>query len=496
MSGTASGVRAILANGVALFLAYALPRVFTVGSVVVAARLLGAEGFGAYGTAAALAVILSILCTLGMAPLLVREIARDPASASGLLRGAHLVKSGAGAAMMVVLLAVTWGVGYPADVRGAAILLGVGYWLGSYAENLAAWFQGVERMRVCSEAGAALGIVSGTAGLVLVLVTRSPVWFAAAFALGQAAALAWYLVRAPIDVRRGARVGGPGLRRLLGDALPFAVAFVALTVHYKLDVLVVERVGTPVDVGVYAAAYKFVDVFHALVLVAVGALFPRLSRAAAARTAARTAGRWAATRATELVLLAAVPAAAVLWLLRVPLVEGLFGPAYGASVPVLTLLAPVLPALALNLHGGYVLGAAGRMATLGWLYAGSAAVKAGMVVVATSRWGPVGAAGGVLSAEVLLATAMVLVLGRVAGSAPGGRPVLLAALAAVLAPSVRVVLGGAGVGWVGLAYAAAVFVLYTAGGALPVGERRALRGALRGTFASRRPGELAVGGPP
>ena len=488
MSDPGRSVRALLANVVALLLAYALPRLFTLGSLVVAARWLGAEGFGAYGTAAALAVILSVLCTLGMGPLLVREIAREPSKAARLLRGAHLVKSAAGVAMMVVLLVVTRALGYPADVRGAAILLGVGYWLGSYGENLAAYFQGVERMRVCSEAGAAFGITSGAAGVALVLATRSPVAFAAAFTLGQAAALGWYLLRVPADVRRGAAIRAPELERLVRDALPFAAAFVALTVHYKLDVLIVQRVGTPVDVGVYAAAYKFVDVFHALVLVAVGALFPRLSRAAAQRS---SGGRWAATRATELVILVAVPVAALLWLLRAPLVAALFGPAYQASVSVLALLAPLLPALALDLHGGYVLGAAGRMATLGWMYMGSAVVKGVLVLVATSRWGPVGAAGAVLSAELLLGAVMLLVLRLVAGSAPSGRPALLAAGAAALVPVVVLALGTLGAGWSALTYGAAVAGLYTLGGALPGGERRALRGAFR--MRGRR--EVTVEGP-
>ena len=323
MSGRA-GVRGVVANGAALFLAYALPRVLTLGSVVVAARRLGAGGFGDYGTAAALAVVLSILCTLGMAPLLVRDIARDPAAAPRLMRGAHLVKSVAGAVMLALLLFVTRVLGYPPEVRGAAALLGIGYWLGSYGENLAAYFQGVERMRVCSEAGAAFGLTSGAAGVFLVLRTGSPVWFAAAFTLGQAASLAWYVLRAPAGVRRGAPIGAAELRRWARDALPFAAAFVALTVHYKLDVLLLQRVGTPTDVGVYAAAYKFVDVFHALVLVAVGALFPRLARAAAERPA----GRWTATRATELLILASVPVAALLWLLRAPLVATLFGAGY------------------------------------------------------------------------------------------------------------------------------------------------------------------------
>ena len=43
----------ILANGAALALAYAIPRLFTLLSAVVAARALGVQGFGWYATAGA-----------------------------------------------------------------------------------------------------------------------------------------------------------------------------------------------------------------------------------------------------------------------------------------------------------------------------------------------------------------------------------------------------------------------------------------------------------
>ena len=132
------------------------------------------------------------------------------------------------------------------------------------------------------------------------------------------------------------------------------------------------------------------------------------------------------------------------------------------------------------------------MGALGWLYAGSALAKAAMVMAAAPRWGPLGTAGAVLTAELVLASAMALVLRRVAGPAPARRPVLLAVAAAALAPAAGLALGAHGAGWAALAYLSAVFGAYALGGALPAGERRALRLAF-GREARR---ELAVGGPP
>ena len=361
-----AAVRRVLQNGTSLLLAYVLPRLCTFLSVVVAARLLGAGTFGAYGTAAGFATLLSVLSTLGMLQLLVRDIAQRPEAAARLLRAAHVVKTVSGAAMVALLVLLARVLDYPPEVTNAAMVLALGYWIGSYVENFAAYFQGTERMQVWAEASGLFGLVAGVLGVAAIALTRSIVWFSAALLVAQLAALAWLLVRAPADVRWGARPGPGEVASLARATLPFAVAFTLLTVHYRIDVLLIAGLRTAEEVGFYAAAYKFVDVFHALVLVAVGAMCPRLARIAQGRGS----GRWAATRASELVLLVAVPTGFALWVLSETLVLLVFGASYAAAVPVLATLALVFPAFAVNLLGGYVLGAERRMGLFALLYAG------------------------------------------------------------------------------------------------------------------------------
>jgi O-antigen/teichoic acid export membrane protein len=59
-------VQRVALNAAALLGAYVLPRSLTFAAALVAARVLRPAAFGVYGTAAALAMTLSILCTLGM----------------------------------------------------------------------------------------------------------------------------------------------------------------------------------------------------------------------------------------------------------------------------------------------------------------------------------------------------------------------------------------------------------------------------------------------
>jgi len=123
MSGTAlleerapahAVVRRLIANGIALLFAWLLPRFATAISVIVAARVLGAARFGVWGTAAAYAVILSIAATLGMQPLLVREMVRAPERTGALLGAADRVKAGA----LVVMLLLVYGLSRPMGHSG------------------------------------------------------------------------------------------------------------------------------------------------------------------------------------------------------------------------------------------------------------------------------------------------------------------------------------------------------------------------------------------
>lgn len=562
----AAGLRRVGANALALLLAYLLPRVFTFASVVVAARALGAREFGAYGTAAALAVILSIVATLGMMPLLVRELARAPERAPVLVRAAHGVKTVSNALMLAALFVVArWVLGYPEPVVQAALLLGASYAIGAYAENLAAYFQAVERMEVWTQASAAFGVVSGGAGALLVATTSSVVWFCAAPVLGQAAALGWLLAQAPANVRWGAppkAAGNAGREwaRLVRALAPFGAAFVALTVYYKVDVLLLARWRPPADVGLYAAAYKFVDILQALVLVVAGAVYPRLSRLArgvggvggtggAAGTEGAGAGGsdgggtaggeavgrgggeaggagvvggvvgrgegvgrragefgsgggasgpgcWAGTRVAELLVLGVVPVAGALWLVRGPLIRGLYGEGYGGAVVVLALLAPALPALAVNVLAGFVLGAAGRMALVAVCYGAALVVNVGLNGLLIPRHGSAGAAFAMLVSETLLAVGLLAALRAGASVRLGGRAGVLAvgaagwcaALAAMPDPTQGVLRAGA--------YLAGVVALYARGGALSEAERRVLWEAMAPVGHSPRGRRAWRGGSP
>jgi O-antigen/teichoic acid export membrane protein len=420
--------------------------------------------------------MLAVVASLGMHPLLVREMARNPQRAGTLIRAAHRVKTVA-ALVMLASAALLGGLLFPGqrEAQAATLILSVGWVLQAYAENLSAYFQAVERMGRWTQASALLGLVSSAAGVTLLLATGSLVAFSFGLTLGWAAALAWLHVKLPPEARAGDAPSRATVLELARGTAPFAAAFVALTLYCKVDVLLLRHWQGDEQVGLYSAAYKFVDVFQALVIVAAGAVYPRLSRSAVARGP----GPWAATRSTELTLLAAVPAGLTLHLVAYPLVSVLYGAEYASAGPVLSWIGLLLPLLAVSLHSGYVLGAAGRILPMAVLYAGGVLLN-----VALNAWliplrGAEGAALARLGSEALLATAFLATVGALARAAPGVRTVLLALGMAAAAAVLTTVSDPTG-GWLrGSAFVALTVVAYLLLGALQPGEIQAFLAALR-----------------
>lgn len=477
LDARAAGLRRVLANALSLLLAYALPRGALFFSTIIAARALGPAAFGAYGTAAAYAVILSILSTLGMQTLLVREMARSPDSAGALLRAAHRVKTAANIVMLPLLLVLAAGpLGYAEDVTIAALLLGGAYAVGSYVENFAAWFQAVERMHVWTQASAAFGVVTAVTGIVLVMATRSAVWYAAAPVLGQLAALWWLHRRLPAQVRAAAPASLAQIAALGRALVPFAIAVLALTLYYKADVLLLAAWQSAEQVGIHAAAYRFVDMVQALTIVAAAAVYPRLSRSAPA-VGARSGEMWAAGRVAELLLLAAAPLAVSLALAREPVIDLLYGADYAASAPVLGILAVALVPLAFDIFAGYALGAAGRMRSVAIAYGCALALNVALNAWLIPARGAAGAALAMVVSETALAAVLAWELHRTTGARVRWRTAI-AVLSAI----------GLGAGAAAtplhwplriVVFVALCATMYGLLGALPAGERALLARAMR-----------------
>jgi len=309
---------------------------------VIAARVLGVDGFGAFAGVVALVALTSPFASLGAINLLVKHVATGSRSAAVQFSNGVLVTVVAGGAFVVLLVAAA-----PA-VAPTGVLLGTIAMIATadvVAGNLIlfAGSLGQARERLMSTALYPILLNAGRlAGLVVVVAVVDDA--------GLTAVAASYLVS---SVLLSGAVVWTILRRLGGfradvstfaaqwrEGLLFAVSISAQNVYNDIDKTMLARLDTLGAAGIYAAAYRILDFTFVPMRAALAAAYPRFFQAGA--DGLRSA--LTVTRRIALPGLAYAVLAAGVLLLGSNAIPVLLGAEYAQSVDAVQMLA-VLPLL-------------------------------------------------------------------------------------------------------------------------------------------------------
>ncbi len=366
---------------------------FAVGVLV--ARGLGPAAMGAFTVSYGAAVVFMLLLAAGQAEVVTREVARGREAARGIGRLAQVwqgkVARAAVPAALVASLLVP-----EASLRWTLVAFIPYAWLRRSLITLGATFKGLDRMDV-EVAGRGTELAVAAVLLVPLAAFGAPVWTTGvAFTAGAAAGLAvvaWRFRRLP----RGGEpaVSGAYLAR---EGLSFLGLSMSSQVLMRLGTFMLAALGVAqAGIGKFGVAGAPVWGLLGLgQLVAVSA-YPTLARAVGSAAVSRV-------RVVALgvggVLLGTVLAAIVV-LLKSPLVRLVFGVQYLDAVPLMAILAWTLPATCGGMLLGAFVAAAGRQA---WSLVQSAAlivVLGAANLFAIPRWGLVGCAAASVAVTYL-----------------------------------------------------------------------------------------------
>ena len=378
-------------------------KVALLATAIIIARTLGPHGLGTFSIAFAASLMATMILAAGQQEVVIREVAANPADATTSLRTARQIQRRLAAWFLPVAAAVVWCVDDRSLRYSLFAFLAYSAIRVALVTNGAA-FKGIDRMDV--EVKARIVEISVTLPLLAIIaVCGSPVWMIGiAFAAGATTGLTWLRTR-----RRTILGSAPSCPLDIGifirEGAPFLAMAVLLQMLIRGDTMLLPLLGVPRDeVGFYSAACSPIWAVFALPQLLSVSAYPTLSKRAADGAGIR-ATMLAATGAAALLGCAA---AAVLFLGRRPLVLGVFGTEFAASIDLLQRLVWVMPWAFVMSLGGMVL-AAWRQQR--W----SLAAMALAVVVATSlnlmwipRFGVFGAANSAISAHVAGGLAIVV----------------------------------------------------------------------------------------
>src|SRR5262245_43590353 len=247
---------------------------------LVLARLLGPEGYGQYAFAIGWSGLFVIVPEFGLNQILSRDLARRPDEGRAYTARALLVKAVLAALAAVLLVAAT--AAHPA-ARHLAPLIGTAFvflLVLSFGETGQALAAAYERFRV----GAGLNILMkglvAACGFAAAVVGMGPSGVMRAVAVAGAAGLSATAAYWGRFLRTRAAPSAETAVTLARAASPIFFQTVFISIYTRIGTVLLGSLKGDAETGLYSAAYRFVEVSHALPAAVVSVVTARLARAA------------------------------------------------------------------------------------------------------------------------------------------------------------------------------------------------------------------------
>lgn len=331
-----------------------LIRLLSFAFIVLVARSLAPDDFGALNFAYSFPLLFIVLADFGFTPLLVREASRDPERSGRIFASLLHLKLLLSVVFLAAVLAGLWWLAPGPGMRRAAYLLAGFMLLNSFTEFCNGLFQARQQMQL--EAGVMAWQKLSLLGFGLLALGLG--WGLYGVAGAYLAAGCNGLAAAVLILRRrglitGVRQIDPGyLRYAWRQALPLTLTTLFINLYFRIDMTLLAKMRPAVEVGWYGAAHKCIEVLMVVPAVLVTAVFPGFSRLFVEdRERLRKAGE----KILRLLLLLALPLAAGLGLVATPLMRFLFGAGFAAAGPALAWLGVALAFIFLNYMLSYLL---------------------------------------------------------------------------------------------------------------------------------------------
>jgi O-antigen/teichoic acid export membrane protein len=313
-----------------------LQSLISLGTYAAITRYLGPSAFGDYTTATVFLMIPLAFADIGLSAIVVREISSAPQRADAVLRASYSLRI----ILSLIAVAATVGTSFvlPFDHRArvAITIMAFGAFLSLVNLAVLPILQVQLRMQwaVFANLAGRLTTLVVTLGVLLLglgfkaVVAANVVGLAVILVVDFFAARSAYSMRPTIDVAYW--------RRFLKASLVLGVGLAISQVYFRVDTVLIALLRPAAEVGLYGAAYKFVELTQGISYAVFVSMFPALT-AFAARHDSRFSSL--AQKGFEVVVAAAIPLTVVMVFAARPLLDATAGPRYVDAAGVLQILA-------------------------------------------------------------------------------------------------------------------------------------------------------------
>jgi O-antigen/teichoic acid export membrane protein len=395
---------------------------FGVVSFVFMSRYLGPSDFGAYSTAITFVSIFATLADLGLPVLHLRILALRKTSDRRKLANLNSLRIVSTIVILLIGIIVARFFPYGSAIQNGILISTVGYAAVSFTQYILVVFQerlATGRAAIAEVVGRGLmfGLVALAVyqdlGLYLVF-WASTLGSISAFILSLFFSRTIWKARLASDVRTW-----PSLLKV---ASPLMFITLFSIVYFKIDTLLLSLLRDATAVGIYSAAYKYMDVFITFPALFTQLLLPFFTRAATPELLERL--QYLFKQTLRVILIGGIPFAVLTFFEADRLVTLFSGDAYDESAVVLRILAfAVVPLFLGNLCTVILIGL-GRAKLVAYFFGIAAVIGIVGYTLAIQAYGVYGAAIMTVIAETFIALASFIAVSRHSRALPQLRAIL------------------------------------------------------------------------
>ena len=325
----------ILKNTFWLTVANVASRAIRALLVIYAARTLGVAGFGVFSYALGFAAFIIGLSEIGITGILNRDIARQTGQEEKIISTSFFIKMTLSAiTYAAILFAAFYFVAIPAAVSVIPII-GIALLLDGLREFCFGIVRAFQKMETEAFVTIVSQIASVALGLMIIIIWPTPLALAVAYAIGSFLAAIFILYRLKNYFQNlKANFDRSLVKKILRDSWPFGFISLGNTLLLYTDTIFLGWMKTTVDVGLYSAAAKPIQIIGLIPNLFIIALFPTIARQIAVSGSAKSV----IEKGFALMMLFAIPIAIGGFLLPEIAILPIFGQGYASAMPIFQLL--------------------------------------------------------------------------------------------------------------------------------------------------------------
>ncbi len=372
-------------------------------------RSLGPAAFGRYAVALAFLQVFGVLVDLGLYIVLLQKLSADEANAESWASTAFTLRLITATGFLVLAPLIALLTHYPGDVKQAIAIATISTFAVTVNQVLVGIFQKALQMHRVAIAELAGRIVLLVSTYFVIHSHPTVPWVMVTVAAGSVVNLLLSFILSRGIVRIRLQLDREKVRTIFHEGWPVALSIAFNLVYFKADTLILARTRPDADVGLYASAYKVLEVLTTFPAMFAGLLTPLLASAHAAQDAPRF--QRVLQRAVDTIGLVAIPLAVGTGFVAVQVMRLVGGSAYSAAAPALTILMVATACIFFgNLFANAVV-AVGAQRRMLWAYAIVAVGSLTGYLIAIPRAGIQGAAWMTLVSELAITlTGIILIL--------------------------------------------------------------------------------------